>query len=154
MKKYFAILISLLLNCVSTIPAPSYSVYLNDNDMSKIGTSTYIEAFGFLKYGDGSLTKAMENSGIKYIHHVDIETTNYLILKKVKIIIVGSDHIGNDKPKELPDKDTLKNISTQQQNIPIKNETPPWMDGVDTILQDTTTHISVDTSSPWMKGVR
>ena len=84
------ILFSSTIDCVYTLPAQSLTVSTCENSQSKMGVSTYYVVFGFLRFGDGSITTAMNNGSIDSVHHVDIQTKDLLFVKKVSTLVVGS----------------------------------------------------------------
>lgn len=86
----FFIIFLPLLSCVSTVPAPALSVSTCENSQSKIGESNYVVLLGVFKFGDGGITAAMNAGKIDSVHHVDIQTEDYFIFKRVHTYVIGA----------------------------------------------------------------
>ena len=79
-----------LLTCVSTVPAPALTVSTCENSQSRIGESHYTVVFNLFKFGDGGITAAMNAGNIDSVHHVDIQTREYFIFRRVYTWVVGA----------------------------------------------------------------
>jgi hypothetical protein len=83
---YFLCCGVLFSGCISTIPAIGVNLNYNGEKTTLKGEASYLTVLNLFTWGDGSITAAMKAGGIDKIHHIDIETDNYLIAKKITIV--------------------------------------------------------------------
>ncbi|MEO0087670.1 MAG: TRL-like family protein [candidate division WOR-3 bacterium] len=73
------------------MPLPYASYYAQGTDSySKVGEASCTSILGIIVTGDASIKAAMENGGIRKIHHIDYQVTNILgIIATYKTIVYG-----------------------------------------------------------------
>lgn len=102
MKKVFmflgiASIAGLISSCVpyhgmayEDITAPHAVTSNTIHDNAKVGRSSYISVMGLVAVGDGGVSVAAKNAGIKKISHVDEKKTSYLgVYTKTETIVYG-----------------------------------------------------------------
>jgi hypothetical protein len=117
MKKIVLILslvISMVLVSSCAVTTPAIGINLNYNGACYLmGKSSYSALFRIFFWGDGSITTAMNDAGIKRIHHVDVKTENYLIFQKVTYIVYGDDSLLVKSPVAHTDSTKTHTLSQE-----------------------------------------